>query len=266
VDSKDASSGTAATEPLNYFNYFTEIEEEFVRRRGKPLLVSPMDWALIESWKNTGIPLHIVLRAINSAFDAYDARPRRHRKVNSIFYCQQEVEAAFSEYRLALVGGSPEQQTADPSGASRRARRKTEKETGPIFPRDVLLDFFRRSDEELALAELFAAQSGRPSIEDALRRARARLAEILREIESSEIVDAEGIERDLDGIDRLIMECLNSWTGSEGVQAIRTEAESQLRPYRKKMDERVYDQTVRNFISRRLRETHQIPRLSLFYI
>ena len=31
-------------ERLNYYNYFTEIEEHFVRRRGKHLLISPMDW------------------------------------------------------------------------------------------------------------------------------------------------------------------------------------------------------------------------------
>ena len=108
MDSIDEESGATATDRLNYFNYFTEVEEEFVRRRGKPLLVSPMDWALIESWKNAGIPLHIVLRAINRAFDAYDARPRRYRKVNSVFYCQQEVESSFADYRLAQVGGGPE--------------------------------------------------------------------------------------------------------------------------------------------------------------
>src|SRR4029078_3555865 len=102
------SGGATATDRLNYFNYFTEVEEEFVRRRGKPLLVSPLAWALIESWKNAGIPLHIVLRAINKSFDAYDARPRKYRKVNSVFYCQQEVEASFAEYRLAQVGGGQE--------------------------------------------------------------------------------------------------------------------------------------------------------------
>ena len=86
----EASAGPA--ERLNYFNYFTEVEEEFVRRRGKQLLISPMDWALVESWKDAGIPLHIVLRSINESFDSYDARAQKHRKVNSIFYCQQAVE------------------------------------------------------------------------------------------------------------------------------------------------------------------------------
>jgi hypothetical protein len=266
VDIKNGDSGTASIELLNYFNYFTEVEEEFVRRRGKPLLVSPMDWALIESWKNTGIPLHIVLRAINEAFDAYEARPRRFRKVNSIFYCQQEVEAAFAQYRLAQVGGGPPEAQAADEPPSKSGKQKTQKEAAAIFPKAVLLDFFARSDEELSRAEQAATEAGRDVIEDAIRRARLRLVEIVRDIESTNRVDAESIERDLDGIDRLILESLTAYTGSEGVQAIRSEARSQLRPYRRKMDEKVYEQTIRNFISRRLRETHQIPRLSLFYI
>ena len=43
---------------INYFNYFTEIEEHFQRARGTGLfLLSPLDWALIESWKNAEVPL-----------------------------------------------------------------------------------------------------------------------------------------------------------------------------------------------------------------
>src|SRR5215813_10332490 len=89
---------------MNYFNYFTEIEEEFVKRRGSHMLVSPLDWTLIETWKQRGIPLHIVLRGINSSFDGYDQRLSRGRKVNSLFFCQQEVEAQFQEYVESRVG------------------------------------------------------------------------------------------------------------------------------------------------------------------
>ena len=85
---------------MNYFNYFTEIEEEFVKRRGSHMMVSPLDWTLIETWKQRGIPLHIVLRGINSSFDGYDQRLSRGRKVNSLFFCQQEVEALYQEGRL----------------------------------------------------------------------------------------------------------------------------------------------------------------------
>ena len=86
-----------------YYNYFTEIEEYFVRRRGKHLLVSPLDWALIESWKQLEIPLHVVFRGIDSAFDNRKGQ-RESARINSIFYCQQAVTRCFEAYQQAMVG------------------------------------------------------------------------------------------------------------------------------------------------------------------
>src|ERR687893_1092072 len=88
---------------MNYFNYYTEIEDTFVRRRGKHLLLSPLDWALIESWKTMGVPLHVALRGIEKSFDSYEARPR-NRSVKSLMYCQEEVEAQFAEWRESQTG------------------------------------------------------------------------------------------------------------------------------------------------------------------
>src|SRR5437764_11076704 len=90
----------------NYFNYFTEIEERYQRRRGTALLLSTLDWALIETWKDAGIPLDAALRGIDSAFDSYDAKPVRAktRKVNSLAYCSQEVLAAAEEAKEAKTG------------------------------------------------------------------------------------------------------------------------------------------------------------------
>ena len=260
--SEEEESGATAADRLNYFNYFTEVEEEFVRRRGKPLLVSPLDWALIESWKNAGIPLHIVIRAINRAFDAYDARPRKFRKVNSVFYCQQEVESSFADYRLAQVGGGPEGEKDQVAQAETgRARDDVE-----AFPRPVLREFLKRSEKELAEAEALALTGGRAEVETAITRARARLAELIAEVEGSARVNAEAIEHDLDGIDRLILQGAIKSCGEDGMDTIRREAESQLMPYKKKMDKAIYQQTVQNFISRRLREMNNVPRLSLFYL
>jgi len=92
----------------NYFNYFTEIEEHFQRRRGGILLLSTLDWALIETWKDAGIPLEAVLRGIDSAFDRYDQRPSKTKKVNSLAYCAQEVLAAAEDIKEAAVGVAPE--------------------------------------------------------------------------------------------------------------------------------------------------------------
>ena len=260
-NNRDCSAGPA--ERLNYFNYFTEVEEEFVRRRGKPLLISPMDWALVETWKNAGIPLHIVLRAINEAFDAYDARAPKYRKVNSIFYCQQQVESTFAEYRLAQVGGEPASNRSEDGVAASDLRSPDEHEA---FPKDVLFDFLSRCDDELKSAASRAAASGHTALENALDRARMRLAEITAEVKASTRVNAEALERDLDGIDRMVLEAARESVGEEELKKLRAEAESHLRSYRKKMDKAIYEQTVQNFISRRLREMNNVPRMSLFYL
>lgn len=264
MESINADTETAPAGTLNYFNYFTEVEEEFVRRRGKHMLISPMDWALAESWKNAGIPLHIVLRAINEAFDAYDARAHKHRKVNSIFYCEQAVEATFAEYRLAQVGGAA---TADQSQQSESDDSETTASSAQTaFPKRVVLDFLERCDEELRVARNNASAAGRTAIEDAITRGRARLREIVAEIEGSAHIQAEALERDLDAMDRMILEGAATACGEDEIQKIRAEAQSQLRSYRKKMDKAIYEQTLQNFIWRRLREANGIPRLSLFYL
>ena len=64
---------------MNYYNYFTEIEDAFVSRRGSHIHISPLDWSLIESWRERGVPLDVVLRGIHTAFDGYDRLPRRSR-------------------------------------------------------------------------------------------------------------------------------------------------------------------------------------------
>src|SRR5258705_12189006 len=101
----------------NYFNYFTEIEERFQQRRGSLLLLSTLDWALIETWKEAGIPLEAVLRGIDTAFDHYDRKPSKTRKVNSLAFCSQEVLAAAEEMKEAAVGSKREKETGD-SGLS----------------------------------------------------------------------------------------------------------------------------------------------------
>ena len=244
---------------MNYFNFFTEVEEEFVRRRGKPLTISPLDWALVESWKSAGIPLHVVLRSINEAFDAYDKRPHNRRKVNSMFYCQQTVESNFADYRLAQVGGT----TVTPQSSEATAE-PSRKETSGAFSKSELLDFIGRCSRDISEAAVYA--SGNAGIQEALTRALARLRAIAIEIESSTRVDAEGIERDLDSIDRMILDTLKSELGEQVIAELRKEAKAQLRSYKKNMEKEIFEQTVQNFTARRLRETNHIPRLSLFYI
>lgn len=90
----------------SYFTYFSEIEDRFCQRRGSILLLSTLDWALIETWKDAGIPLEAVLRGIDNAFDKYDARPRKAQKINALAYCSQAVLAAAEDIKAAAEGAT----------------------------------------------------------------------------------------------------------------------------------------------------------------
>lgn len=231
---------------MNYFNYFTEIEDEFVRRRGSHLLVSPLDWSLMEVWKQRGIPLHIVLRAINNAFDAYDKRPHRGRKVNSLMYCRQEVEACYLQYLESRVGAG-ETKSDDAAQAD-----------SPFQPAAIL----QYLTEQTATLERLAEGE----LSETLNRAAERLRELIDDLAQAAHLSYEGLEADLTLIEESILEGLRQIADPETLAAWEKEGKKQLRAYREGMKPEVYRQTLDNFIARKLREQYRIPRLSLFYL
>src|ERR1700753_902485 len=104
---------------MNYFEYFSEIEERFTQRRGSVLLLSTLDWALIETWREAGVPLAAVLRGIDDAFDKYEVRSARAankgrlRKVNGLAWGAQAVMEAAEQMAEAAVGSAPAQPAAE---------------------------------------------------------------------------------------------------------------------------------------------------------
>lgn len=245
---------SAALKKMNYFNYYTEIEDEFVKRRGSHLWVSPLDWSLIETWKQRGVPLHIVLRGINSSFDSYDQRLSRGRKVNSLFYCQQEIEAMFLEYCESRVGSPTNHQTNEGSGSKEQSTFSPEAIIGYLSGnRGNLERLSRQYTEERVLEETF-------------ERATLRLDRIIEDLQSNMNISLESLETDLTMIEEVILNGLKESVSEECLEQLRKEGNRQLRAYKQTMEKEIYKQTLDNFIARRLREQYQIPRLSLFYL
>ncbi|NOT64300.1 MAG: hypothetical protein HOP19_29130 [Acidobacteria bacterium] len=237
---------------MNYFNYFSEVESEFVKRRGSHLLVSPLDWSLIESWKQRGVPLHVVLRGINSSFDGYDKRLHRGRKVNTLFFCQQEVEALFLDHTAAHIGGngSNGHVTKDEDASIFSVKRVIEH----LHEQHALLDGLNRQHEnDWPLAEVFG-------------RAAARLHEIVAALNESSAFNAEALETDLTLIENVILEGLKQCADAETLKSLEKDTNKQMRAYKDKMEAAVFEQTRQNYLARRLRETYRVPRLSLFYL
>jgi hypothetical protein len=243
---------------LNYFNYFTEIEDAFVRRRGKHLYISSMDWALIETWKGMDIPLHVALRGIEKAFDSWESKPRK-RSVKSLLYCQEEVEAQYAEWREARVGaGEPEEQ--DQNGA----QPKSESE-GP-FTRSAILEHMKQGRLSLAALCKRRMKVSEDDFCDALNRAVARLTELEQEIEPPALLDSRKLETSLTGLERMLSDSLRSVLAVAEVAAVEAEVKAQFKPYRKLMEPAAYKQTVENLLLKRLREQYGLPRLSLFFL
>jgi hypothetical protein len=239
---------------LNYFNYFTEIEDAFIRRRGKHLLVSPMDWALIESWKEMQVPLHVALRGIEKAFDSWESKPRK-RTIKSLLYCQEEVEAQYAEWLESRVGAS-EEPAAD-------AKQNGE---GLPFSRAAILEHLRRGRSELSAAREQRIRTTADDFSDSLERAGELLKELEEEFKTTVSPDAQKLEQSLTGLERMLGDAVRSVAGSEKLAAHEVEIKEQLKPYRKHMEAAVYRQTFDNLLMKRLRDQFGVPRLSLFYL
>ncbi len=241
----------------NYFNYFTEIEDVFVRRRGKHLLLSPMDWALIESWKEMKVPLHIALRGIEKAFDSWESKPRK-RSVKSLLYCQEEVEAQYAEWLESRVGA--ESNSDDPSVAIDLS------DEGLPFPRQAILKHLRRGQSVLHEAESERKRTTSDELTDAFARAAVLLLALESEFMQSAVPNAQKLEVSLSGLERMLSDAIRIVVDPENLAKTTSDVKAQLRPYRSHMDKVAYEQTKDNLLMKRLREQFGVPRLSLFYL
>jgi len=234
---------------LNYFNYFTEIEDAFVRRRGKHLFLSPMDWALMEMWKQQGIPLHIVLRAVEKSFDSYEAKPRK-RTVKTLLYCQEEVEAQFAEWVESHVGSAVEVENSETDETK--------------FSFAAITEHLDRSRK--TLSELAKSRTQEDDLSEALTRAIALLVDIEKDFASSTMLDTRKLEDSLTGLERMLNDSMFSVVSSTALEELKNGIKEQLKPYRSQMEAAVYKQTFENLLLERLRKQFGMPRLSLFYV
>jgi hypothetical protein len=219
----------------NYFNYFTEIEDHFRRARGTGLfLLSPLDWALIETWKDAGTPLEAVLRGIDTAFEKWRGRKVKTQMVNSLAFCAQAV---MTEAQV-MAGAAPSRV----------------KETAPPFPIEDLRRFLARNGEDLRRQEN-AAYHGIAAALDLLA------ADLERRYEN-----LEDLEQHLTALeDKMVAAARMAQTEAQ-LLAARRELDLQLRPYRSKMSAAQLAMLEKQYLERRLLEESGLPRLSLFYL
>ncbi|HVW84892.1 MAG TPA: hypothetical protein VHB50_09430 [Bryobacteraceae bacterium] len=224
------------SEPLNYFNYFTEIEEHFQQARGTSLfLLSPLDWALIESWKNSDIPLAAVLRGIDAAFEKWRAKRTRNQMVNSLAFCSQAV--MLEAQRLADGGTQP-----------------PPKQESPAFPDGQLKNYIEENAKNIRATGV----EQYVEIAESLERIAADTASFSGDLES--------LEQRLGVLELKLIALARSRQSEESALASRRQLEAYLKPYRTKMTAAQIAMLETQFLERATLESANLPRLSLFYL
>ena len=232
----------------NYFNYFTEIEERFQQRRGAILLLSTLDWALIETWQEAGIPLEAVLRGIDAAFDKYESRQKRGRmrRVNGLAWCSQAVMEAAEALREASAG------TADPTAAVGESGFEHERVAMHLEGAATALDASTIAHDACAATAIrlreLAAQA----------RAASTSTTVARGMET--------FERVLTVLEEKLFAALTAAAPEELLVALKEHAGRELAPYRSRMGAVQLRQVEHQFVQKQLLVHYNLPRLSLFYM
>jgi predicted RNase H-like nuclease (RuvC/YqgF family) len=222
------------TWPSNYFNYFTEIEEHFQKVRGTSLfLLSPVDWALIETWKNAGVPLEAVLRGIDAAFEKWRTRKKKLQNVNSLAYCSQAVLKEAQDM-AGVQSGEPRKRAEAP------------------FTVDQLQGYLAAN-----LAEL-SGKSGFEEIAAGLERLAAECQMLYH--------DLEQMEQRLTALEEKMIAIARTRQSEDELFRARRELDAQLRSYRSKMSAEQISLLEKQYLERQLLASTGLPRLSLFYM
>jgi hypothetical protein len=233
----------------NYFNYFTEIEERFQQRRGSLLMLSTLDWALIETWREAGVPLEAVLRGIDNAFDKHDAKALRSssrtRKVNGLAWCAQSVMEAVEQAMEASIGATPATgaEAVESGFETERVCRYLEQNAGVLE----------------------AASLSPPS--DAMgAEVASRLRALTVGLRTEPTQSLEELDRTLSVLEEKMFAALLMSAPEEELVALREQAARELAPYRGKMQAVQIKQVQQQFLQKKLLEARKLPRLSLFYM
>ncbi len=234
----------------NYFNYFTEIEAYFWKKRGAHLLVSPLDWAIMEAWQKAGVPLEAVLKGIDKAFESYQ-RSRRggNKPLKSLAYCTDAVLEA-AEEQLEAAAGS----TAKTTQATARE----------AFSRNELKTYFVKNAGELKRAAEKNLRQ-RPELAGKLNEIAKSLEASLILLDAPGMLDLEDLERRLTILDEKMYAVLATHSTDEVMLKIRREVDGQLAMYRRKMKAEQLAMVEKQYVHKRLLEEFGLPRLSLYY-
>ena len=234
-------------DPSSYFNYYTEIEEHFWQKRGAHILVSTLDWAVIESWQKADLPLEVVLKGIDRAFERYDAK-RRGRPIKSLLYCVDAVADVAEEAKEAAAGRGPQGQTAE--------------RPAPFGAGEIAAFFLANA----ALLRDAADRQQDAGLKQAFNDIAAALDALAAQPATEKTSSLEDLERHLTVFEEKLLAARTQAVTAEELVELRRQVERGLAPYRRRMKVEQLALIEKQFMQKQLFERHGLPRLSLFYL
>src|SRR5688572_1924946 len=235
----------------NYFNYFTEIEERWQQCRGTVTLLSPLDWALIESFQDSGIPLEVVLRGMEAAFAKQAKRHSKVQKVNSLSYCAQAILSEFERFQESAVGKHEPANSASTQAQS---------------DRENLVQMMERTAGQLIQASERIGREGLSVAENFFESIAETLQSLKQEVITSTHLDFEQFEMRLSMLEDRILATLFAALSDEVLLGLRTEVNQELNRHRRGLKAEHLAMLEKKMMSKKLLERFGVPRLSLFYM
>ena len=210
----------------NYFNYFTEIERYYQSKRESFTLLSTLDWVLVESWKDQGVPLELVLKGMDRAFS------RAKRKVSSLAYCANAISEVVNEQKNL----------------------RTEAPDLPGFSTDEVTAYLEElADQITPLGKTF------PEFASPLER-------IANSIRSQDGSDLQAGEQALNALEEKLIAIIKIAADESVLIDVQRELERSLASLRRTMTTEQLAMIEQQLWKRKVMERYNAPRLSLFYL
>lgn len=223
--------------PVNYFSYFSDVEEYFVQKRGKNLLISPLDWSLIETWKEEDIPLHIVLRGIDRSFENIRESGKKSAPT-TLSYCHGAVMEAFHEFQESRIGKNIDEEELHN------------------------LDDQERS-KVLRLLEGLSSSLGEIEVSSDIGLVVLRMEELSGELGRAEAWNPAELERELGSVAGSLVGILKEDLDEQVLKNLEKEIKSSLKLYKKRVSKDVYRQLFDKQLKQRILDLFGLPEFSL---
>jgi molecular chaperone DnaK (HSP70) len=233
---KKTSSGKS--DETAFWKYFSEIESALSKKCGRKIFLSPLDWGLIESWQKRGVPLHIILKAI----DSFDTAGNHKRKLNSLRIFRNKIESEFSFWLKRSVGKHDKNEpiVSKPLDANSLA---SEKQAHLQEKIDLLNSAITVNNEQIGKA----------------------LSKTIAQLENlKQFNDFEALEVELEKLEKEINKALLTYADSETLEKLKREVEKQMSRYKFRTDEKTFKRNCELMLLKLLRKHYNIPHLGLF--